>query len=150
MIKTSEDHKANADNKMKAEAVKYKKEASNANTASLALKQKLDDLKAEQQGLVDAADAKGFQEGTAEAIYHYKVQVESLQYKACGVDFILGLKATSIPEISELYKALPRYLRQRPASTPAIVVTPEAEPHAENTEKPDSPTETEATYDLKP
>lgn len=59
LIKTSEEHKANAD-KMKVEATKFKKEASNANAASLALKQKLEELKAEQQRLVDAADMKGF------------------------------------------------------------------------------------------
>lgn len=66
LIKTSEDHKAQAE-KMKAEAAKYKKEASNANTALLALKQKLEELKTEQKRLVDVRDAKGFQEGTAKA-----------------------------------------------------------------------------------
>lgn len=63
---------------MKVEAAKYKKEASNANMASLAYKQKLECLKAEQQKLVDAADAKGYQEGTVEATHYYKVQVEKL------------------------------------------------------------------------
>lgn len=47
LIKTSEDPKANAD-KMKAEAAKYKKKASNTNAASLALKQKLEELKAKK------------------------------------------------------------------------------------------------------
>ncbi|KAF7149336.1 hypothetical protein RHSIM_Rhsim03G0134900 [Rhododendron simsii] len=110
---TPSGHKANVD-KMKAEVAKYEKEASNANAASLALKQKLDDLKAEQPGLVDAEDANGFQEGIVKATRHYKVQVESLQDKACGVGFILGLKAA-----------------------------------AEDAEKPDSPTEIEATGDPK-
>lgn len=146
----SEEHKANAD-KMKAEAMKFKKEASNANATSLALKQKLEELKAEQQRLVDAADVKGFQEGIAEATKHYKQQVESLQDKAYGVGFIHGLKAAGIPETFELYKAMPKYPRQRPAPAPAPAATPpEVGTPAEDIEKPDSPTETEATDDPKP
>lgn len=47
---------------MKAEAEKYKKEATIANSASLGLKQKLEELKAEQKKLIDAADAKGRRE----------------------------------------------------------------------------------------
>lgn len=87
---------------------KYKEEAATANTASLAYKQKLEDMKAAQQMLIDTADAKGFQEGTIEATQSYKAQVEQLQNKACGVGYLFGLKATGIPETSDLYKALPK------------------------------------------
>lgn len=147
LIKTSEDHKAQAD-KMKAEAVKYKKEASTANTVSLAYKQELEGLKTEQQKLVDTADAKGYQEGTTEATRYYKAQVEKLQDKACGVDFILGLKAAGVPESFEPYKVLPKYPKQKPSIAPATGqtadVTPEVETSAEDAEKIDSPTDVAA------
>lgn len=96
---------------------------------------------------MDAADEKGFQEGTAEATKHYKKQVASLQDKACGVGFILGLKAAGIPETSELYKAMPKYPRQTPTPPPAEleITTP-----ADDTGKPDSPTEAEADEEPKP
>lgn len=77
LIKTSKDLKTQND-KLKAEVSKHKKEVANANTASLAYKKKLEDLKAEQQKLLEAANAKGYQEGIADATQHYTAQVEKL------------------------------------------------------------------------
>lgn len=46
-MKTSDEHKATAE-KLKTEVTKVRKEATTANTTSQALKQKLEELKAEQ------------------------------------------------------------------------------------------------------
>lgn len=64
-----------------------------------------------------------------------------LRNKACGAGYLLGLKAAGIPETSELYKALPKYSKQKksvaaPAAQAALVVpnpevpTKDAEPIA--------------------
>ncbi|KAF7120481.1 hypothetical protein RHSIM_Rhsim13G0147800 [Rhododendron simsii] len=88
------------------------------------LKTQNDKLKAEK--LLDAADAKGYQEGTADVTQHYTAQVEKLQDKACGVGYALGLKAAGVDKSSELYMTAD--------------VTPEPETPGENAEKTDSPT----------
>ncbi|KAF7140556.1 hypothetical protein RHSIM_Rhsim06G0088800 [Rhododendron simsii] len=132
------------------EVATYKKEVSNATTTSLAYKQKLEELTTKQQKLLHAAGAKGYHKGMTDKTRHYKAQVERLQDKACDVGYIFGLKAAGVVESSELYKAMPKYPKQKPIAastagpTAAVApkdVTPRDETTGKDAGRTDSPTD---------